>query len=228
MDSRRQGFASFPDVDERRMLAAIRSGLAAAEEAERDTGWWQRLLGWLRVPRQLALFGGALCAAAVLLVLVAPPGSHRDPELGGPDSVRIKGGLALHVFRQRGDHAEEMASGDSFHAGDNLRFAVDLPAAARVSVVGIDAHGALYVAWPLVSSGPGGAPGPLPDTRRPAGRGQQLPGAVTMDESLGDEAFYLVQCPPSEAPTCQVQGSGRPPACPKGCALIGFPFRKVP
>ncbi len=67
------------------------------------------------------------------------------------------------------------------------------------------------------------------DTERPAQKGQQLPGAVTLDESPGDESLYLVECPHgSGPPKCITQGTDQPPACTKGCAMIRFVLKKVP
>ena len=58
---------------------------------------------------------------------------------------------------------------------------------------------------------------------RPAGNGQELPGAVSLDSSPGKETLYLVHCPDSsEAPRCTTTGASSRPQCPKGCALIPF------
>ncbi|MFO0657130.1 MAG: hypothetical protein U0787_18905 [Polyangia bacterium] len=81
----------------------------------------------------------------------------------------------------------EALSGDSFAPGDTLRFVVDLPAPSRVSVLGVEASGALYVAWPQDDKAA---------VAREAGKAQALEGAVVLDEKLGRETLYLVTCPP--------------------------------
>jgi hypothetical protein len=124
--------------------------------------------------------------------------------------VRLKGGLALHVHRQRGSASEEAVSGGRFADGDRLRFVVDLPAPGQVMIQGVEATGNVYRAWPL-----DGAAAPLP-----AGPGQVLPGAVSLDGARGRELLYLVHCP--GPPTC----TGAPPRCQPGCATTAFVLDK--
>lgn len=231
MAARRAGFEAFPDVDERKMLAAIRTRLAEPEAAPR---LFARLAAFFRAPQTLA-FAGALSILAVVLIVrhdSKPPQQAEDSVLP-VDQVREKGGFGLHVYRQRGEGAEEMLSGERFRPGDRLRFGVDLPTEGHLSIVGIDERGELYTAWPLPASGPAqpveNSADLRPDTQRPAGKGQTLPGAVTLDESPGDEALYLVTCPISKgAPTCRSQGPGREPACQDGCAQLRFVIKKTP
>ena len=101
-------------------------------------------------------------------------------------AMREKGSAALHVYRKVGERAVEALSGDSFAPGDTLRFVVDLPAPSRVSVLGVEASGALYVAWPQDDKAA---------VARGAGKAQALEGAVVLDEKLGRETLYLVTCP---------------------------------
>jgi hypothetical protein len=238
----RSGFDAFPEVDERKLLSAIRQRLHEGDEAHpgaaatsgevRKGAWYSRIVGWLSRPRYIALYTSALAVAVLGVVLLhplSPPvtrqGSLSDspPEASG---LRAKGSLGLHVYRQRAERTEEMSSGDRFHAGDHLRFAVDLPKAEYVSIWGIDGRGELYAAWPLPPL-PSAGEAVQPDTQRPAGQAQQLPGAVTLDDSPGEESLYLVACPlKASLVACVSRGVGRPPICPAGCSLTQFRLKK--
>src|SRR6185312_14067255 len=123
--ARRRGFAAFPEADPRKMLSAIRRG------ADAGRGW----AGW----RRRAAWAAPLVAAGLVAVVVA---RWRAP--AAPLGTRAKGALALHVFRQVGDGAERLVSGGKARAGDRLRFAVDLPRAGRVSIVGVERSGKLF------------------------------------------------------------------------------------
>jgi hypothetical protein len=130
----------------------------------------------------------------------------------------MKGGLALHVFRLAGDHGEEALSGDRFAPGDRLRFVVDVPAEGHVSVLGIEAGGALYTAWPLE---------PSVQTRFVSGTGIELPGAVELDDQPGRETLYLVHCPLKVGtPACTLGADGKP-SCPESCAMTAFVLDKA-
>jgi hypothetical protein len=134
--------------------------------------------------------------------------------------VREKGGLSLQVVRLVGDHTERPLSGDAFHAGDRLRFIVDLPSAGHINVLGSEATGGMYVGWPTQE---GGA------TLRSAGKRQELPGAVVLDSSVGRETIYLAFCPAAvgvPAVVCHAGAVGAPPSCPDGCALTPFVLDK--
>jgi hypothetical protein len=190
MAARREGFAAFPDLDERKLLSAIRRRTDEEGVAEPQAP-------------------------------VATDAAWRPDTTNSPDSVRLKGGLALHVYRQRGDGAEELLSGDRCRPCDRLRFAVDLPKDGQISVIGIDQRGELYTAWPLAAESHAVA------TKLPQGRGQELPGAVTLDESLGTETLYLVHCPQAQAaPGCKSAGPSAEPSCPSGCSLVPFVLQK--
>jgi hypothetical protein len=191
---RTRGFDAVPGADPRRVLAGIRRGLDAPAPRAR----WP----WLA-----ALAGVA--ASLALLPLLRP---------GGPAS-RTKGGLALHVYRARGERAEAMISGDRFAPGDRLRFVVDLPSAGAVRVVGVEARGALYTAWPQDPA--------APSTLGP-GEGIALPGAVALDAQPGRETLYLVHCPAPLGPPVCAAAAGEAPRCTAGCALSPFVLEKGP
>ncbi len=201
---RQAGFGAMDGVDPRVMLGRIRKGLdepARSSVSERLSGWMRRLL----TPVAMA------ATAAVVLMVVVP---------GQQQGTRMKGALALHVFRLTGDHAEEVVSGDTFAPGDRLRFSVDVPSEGHVTVLGVEASGALYTAWPLE---------PGVQTRFEEGDGIALPGAVSLDAQPGRETFYLVHCPVKVGPPrCTSQGAAAAPACPAGCTTSSFLMEKRP
>ncbi|HZI14521.1 MAG TPA: hypothetical protein VE153_29405 [Myxococcus sp.] len=197
MAGRRAGFDGLEGVDPRAMLARIRSGL------DRPPSLLERLR------RFMAPLAVAATAAVALLVF-----THEAP------GTRLKGPLGLRVFRLAGEHAEEMVSGAAFAPGDRLRFTVDLPGGGHVAVLGVEASGALYTAWPLEAGA---------TTRFEAGSGLELPGAVALDAQPGRETLYLVHCPLEVGPPrCASRGAGSAPECPEGCATTSFLLEKRP
>lgn len=205
MAERRAGFDGLEGVDARVMLGRIRSGL------EKPVSFPERLWAMLR---RLSIPLTVVATAAVVLLLVRP-----GQEIEAP-GTRLKGSDVLHVFRLRGDHAEEVLSGDPFAPGDRLRFAVDLGKEGYVKVLGVEAAGALYTAWPLDSG---------VQTRMAAGLGIELPGAVALDAQPGRETLYLVHCPLAVGPpACTSAGPEARPACPEQCTLTPFVLRKGP
>lgn len=228
MAARQAGFAALPEVDPRPILSAIRRRL---HETEREPAARR----WLR---QLTLVFAPMAAATAALVVLMwvrrnePDGSASSagsgavsataPERAG-DETRLKGSLGLHVYRLRDGQkagAQGAISGDQFVPGDRLRFVVDLPTSGQLSIVGVESDGDLYVAWP-------GTGAPAEATQRPAGRGQELPGAVALDNSPGPETLYLVHCPQASAPPhCASQGAQARPQCDLGCSLVPFVINK--
>jgi hypothetical protein len=199
---RQAGFGAIDGVDPRAMLARIRTGLDAPAQAPLS----ERLIGWMR--RLLAPMAMVATAAVVLMVVV--PGQQQG--------TRMKGALALHVFRLTGEHAEEVVSGDTFAPGDRLRFVVDVPAEGHVTVLGVEASGTLYTAWPLE---------PGVQTRFEEGNGIELPGAVSLDAQPGRELLHLVHCPLEVGPPeCTSAGAGEKPVCPEGCVMTSFILEK--
>jgi hypothetical protein len=225
MALRQAGFDALPEVDARPILSTIRRRLHESEQVPAARRWL-RQLGLLLAP-----MAAATAALAVLLVIrkapehpPGPPPTAAEPDT---DVVRAKGGLGLHVYRQgKSDGPTEASgqatvSGEQFAPGDRLRFVVDLPRSGQVTIVGIEATGELYVAWP--------SPGSAESTLRPTGPGQELPGAVALDSSRGRETLYLVHCPQASAPPqCTSQGAQARPQCGTGCAMVSFVINKEP
>lgn len=203
-------FEAMADVDPRVLLAGIRRGLDVPRSLKERAGAFLRRFAAVRVP--LAVLAGV---AAVLLVLPLT----RRPAVDEPATVRQKGGLVLRVYRAKGTGSEELLSGSRFLPGDVIRFVVDLPSSGHVAVIGVEQSGELYNAWPLEEQ--------ATLARQPAGKSLTLPGALSLDGSLGRETLYLVHCPDAaEPPKCQSRGSLEPPSCPAGCALTPFVLYK--
>ena len=211
---RREGFEAIEPVDPRALLAGIRR---RAEKMPATVGWSSRLAEWLRNWR-LAI-APAVIAAAALVIFVISPGDRLGDRPGERGvGLRVKGELALRIFRAEGSGSVELASRETIRPKDRLRFVVDLPTWGRVTIIGVEHSGRLYTAWPL---------DPTYETDHPPGRRQTLPGAVSLDEAPGRETLYLVHCPPgSLAPTCTSRGPEQAPTCPEGCALSPFVLEK--
>lgn len=206
MAKRQAGFNAMEGVDPRVMLARIRSRL------DEPASLGDRVSRWVR--RAVAPLVLAAAAAAVAIVVLKPV----DTTSG--DGIRPKGALALHVYRLAEGHAQEAVSGEAFAPGDRLRFKVALPSEGHIAIFGVERTGQLYTAWPLDEA---------TDTRRSAGDDIELPGAVQLDETPGEELLYLVHCPLAVGtPRCTSAGAEKPPACPTGCSHTAFRVGKEP
>ncbi len=209
MAERQAGFDAFPQLDSRPVLAAVHRKLAEPSPSVVSRFSLRRLFA--------VLIPAAAVGVVTMIMLVGGKPTSQLPQM---DGVREKGSSALHVFRQSGERSTEMLSGDSFSPGDRVRFIVDLPRRGHIAVLGIESAGTLYVAWPQDDKSV---------TLFDAGKGQQLEGAVALDEKPGRETLYLVNCPESVGSpvrVCQSAGSASPPTCPSGCSLGPFVLQK--
>lgn len=215
-EAARQGLAAVPGLDADAAFEAIWARAAAPEpvaapvEAE-NSGFWA-WLSRLSTPRRWVLAGVTAAASAVAMMVLRPA----PPEPG----VRMKGDLALELVRKTAGGAQPMVSGDVFAPDDEVRFVVSLPAEGDVRIIGVEADGTLYTAWPLPAHGA--------DPRQAAGRSQALPGAVKLDGRPGAETLHLVLCPVGVEPVCTVSGPDAQPACPDGCRSTAFVVVKGP
>jgi anti-sigma factor RsiW len=211
LSERTRGFAAFPELDAGLVFARV----VAKAEAGVEDGWLTRLR---------AFFGslsGALSTSAVALAVVAAVviSQRSSVDEDGVHGTRLKGGLALRVHRQRGDHSEAVASGEAFAPGDRLRFEVDAPDSGYVAILGVESSGKLYRAWPLAAA--------ATTVHLAAGRGVLLDGAVSLDDAVGREVLYLVQCHDQAAPAaCTSRGPDQAPRCAPGCSLSPFVLDK--
>lgn len=210
--------AQDPERDAR-LLQAIEAALDSAPAvdgagaAPRPPFDWR---AWLR--RSWAPRVAAVALAAALAVFVTRPTAETPAP--AEDSVRLKGGVGLTVYRQVPRGSEVVLSGATLPAGAALRFAVDAPAAGELLVVHVDRHGALTVAHPQTGAGTSVAV--------PAGREQVLPSAVALDDARGEEWLFAVLC---ERPfSARDVAPGAAPgtlALPGGCSSAPFLIRKA-
>lgn len=214
---RREGLAAEPSLDADAIFARIRASAEAADApapAGRPT-LRARLAKLFDLRGAGLVLVGAAAAVVVMLAIRAP-----DPAgLGGP-VVRAKGTLALEVARKTEGGVQPMVSGDVFRPDDALRFIVTLPTRGQIMIVGVEADGTIYPAWPLAGHGA--------NPVLPAGEAQALDGAVRLDGKPGVETFYLVHCPEKVYPNCASQGPGAAPLCPDACRAAPFVVKKQP
>lgn len=215
-----RGLAAIPGLDADAMFAQILRGaearpeVAPAAPARERPSLGERLRSLFSISH-LGWVAAAGAAAVALFVLRARPPAV-DPD--GDPGLRMKGTLALEVVRKTPEGAQVMVSDDAFDPSDEIRFVITTPTAGRVAVVGVEASGALYPAWPL--------PDHHANPVRPAGKAQALEGAVQLDGKPGRETLYLVLCPEAVEPECASAGADQPPHCAEGCRSTAFVVRK--
>lgn len=210
---RRLGTAAITDVDTGALLARIKAELGPPAPAPRESPWRRLLRAPWFIPGLVA--AGAAAAVVVLAVRPADPGGA----LPGLDAgLRAKGALRLQVIRQTPTGSERMISGATFRPGDTLRFRVDAPGAGALRVLGVEADGTLYTAWPAPGQAGGDVAGPEAD--------RLLDGSVELDDTTGREVLHLVHCPPGVEPTCTSAGPEAAPHCPAGCVSSPFALEK--
>lgn len=129
---------------------------------------------------RLAIPAMALAAAAALVIGVR---EKRNAE--APAVTRSKGVLSLDLVR-RGSSGEvtRPAQGEAVFPGDALRFEVTAARAGFVTVLGLDAAGAVTVYAPTSES----------TFHLEAGAPTVLPGSVVADETLGPERIVALHC----------------------------------
>ncbi len=199
LDARAAAFAAMPRRDEliRAIHVAVAAGAnAAADPAPRRWPRW-RLVGAL----------AAVSAAAVVLLPIERT------------STRLKGGVGLTVYVERGGRVARAQSGDVFRAGERLRFEIDLPEDGHIMIVGREVSGRRYNVFPVGDD-------VVRSRSLPVGADQLLPGAVVLDEALGQESLFLVSCPqPFDSSQVRFRGGRASP--PAGCLTAPFVLTKV-
>lgn len=204
--SARKGFGAWPELDATSTFDQVVARASSAKAARR----WRT---------GLALAAPLALAALLFLVLRRPAEDGTTTSIPPRPSagVRTKGQTVLRVFRQTPAGSEELTSGADVYAGQKLRFVVDLPSDGAIAIVGVEASSKIYTAWPLAGAG-----SPV----LAAGLGQELPGAIALDDSRGRETLYLVHCAGAvEPPRCRENAAG-PPLCGAGCTLSPFVLEK--
>jgi hypothetical protein len=240
---RRAGFDAFPELDEHALLARLEARIEAgapdkaqatqgpSEEIQRaatkDRRTWIDRLSALLFPKAgmqllpgLAVVG-LLLGAGFLWGRSSADRSDGEPVavvLAPDDSVRVKGSIGLRVYRMRGDTVEEVTSGDTFASGDKLRFKVTLPRQGELFVVGAEANGKLYGAYPAEGHR---------SVALDAGSDQLLDDALELDASTGREWLHAVYCPKPFALSDLRALVPDKLSAPEGCAVDTFEMVKT-
>lgn len=133
-------------------------------------------------PRRLATWwrwvfsGGALVAAAAALLIVI---GRRDSS-PHDDDIGVKGdGITLIIHTE----SRRLATGDTVHPGERIRFEINAARKGFVTVIGIDGAGTKTTYFPYGASA---AAAVDPNESR------ILPGAIALDATPGDETFFAV------------------------------------
>jgi hypothetical protein len=180
----------------------------------------------------------SFAVAAVVALGVGLRGLERDSDESGGRAVRDEaardgaaqdaassgfrskgGGLALGFVVRRAERDSEGHAGDVLHPGDVLRFTLGSSRAGYAGVWGIDAKGSV--------SALGSAEALVPVA---AGPRQVLPGAVELDDTLGEERLVAVLCahPLSIAElSAALAAPANAVRLPPGCSSDTLPIRKA-
>ncbi|MCB9568944.1 MAG: DUF4384 domain-containing protein [Myxococcales bacterium] len=164
--------------------------------------WWAR-----------AGVGGLAIAAAALLVIIVRP----DPSVDAP-TTRTKGGAALHFHVLRGGAVLEGGPGELLRPGDALRFAYSWSEGGTIAVLSRDGAGTISTYFPEGERSFAAPPGEQID----------LPGAVLLDDVLGDEVLFGIFCAdevPLAALARAIEARPDDPSIP-GCVVDRVRVRK--
>ena len=145
----------------------------------------------LRRERPWRSAAGGLCAAVaavLLLVNLNPTPIGPTPMLNPEDNFTIRGAdlPALHLEVYRNEHGEStrISSDDRVFPGDQLGFRVGSDADGHLVILGIDSTGSAYPCYPT-----SGASAQLKH-----GKPAEVPGAISLDGTLGVERIVAVRC----------------------------------
>jgi len=209
---REQGMAAFPSVNRDTMVARLHQ-LSAHISPEPEPSFWAQVRSVFAQP---AVFGTSMAMAAIIMMLVVrpPEGPISDLET---DTIRPKG-ASFTVFKSSNDSVEILANGGDVQTGDKLRFKIKPREGIDVMVVGQEANGNLYMAFPIHGS----------EASRPSSASEQgiLPGAIELDQSIGREKLYLISCKHPFG-LSNVEPNINDIIVPKRCVTTPFEINKV-
>lgn len=164
-------------------------------------------------PSRWPMVAGVLAIAAGLAVFVLRP-----PPAGHGDGVRVKGGFAFEVHAYDGQASRLLVDGDAVAAKERLGFRVKSDTAGHLLILGRDATGSVWLAYPQQNQGASVAfnSTPLRDLKQ----------AITLDATPGDERLTALLCTaPTDAKTAgPVLARGE---TPDGCRLRQITIRKT-
>lgn len=154
------------DVDAEVRAIGRRMERLEPEPAPRRLAYWWR---WI-------FTGGALAAAAAALLLVV----GRRTSTPGDDDIGVKGdGITLIIHTE----SRRLATGDTVHPGERIRFEINTARKGFVTVIGIDGSGAKTTYFPY---------GATTAAAIDPNESRILPGAIALDATPGDETFFAV------------------------------------
>ncbi|KFE67752.1 DUF4384 domain-containing protein [Hyalangium minutum] len=122
-----------------------------------------------------------LVGAAVGMLLVLQGDSLLRLLRDEPD-FSVKGSVVLVMYRKEGDTGIPVSQNARLAPNDALRFEVRAPASGYVAVLSRDGRGAAFVYYPF-----DGVDAALYDASQPL-----LPGAIELDDTLGQEDVYAL------------------------------------
>lgn len=210
---RQQGLAAFKALDRDAMIAKLHR-LSAEVATETVPSFWQQVKGIFTQP---AVFGTSMAMFAIVMMLVTKPEPGPILNIEETSVIRTKG-VSFTVFKSTDESVEILANGSTVHPGDKLRFKISPREGIEVMVVGQEASGKLYMAFPL-----DGSEASRPSSVSDAGI---LPGTISLDQSAGREKLYLISC---EHPfgLSSIETGPDQINVPKKCSTTSFELNKV-
>jgi hypothetical protein len=210
---RQQGFDAFRELDRDAMIAKLHR-LSAETPSDTPVSFWQQVRSIFTQP---AVFGTSMAMCAIIMMLVTKPNPGPVDDINSMQGIRTKG-ASFTVFKSTEDSVEILASGSTVVPGDKLRFKISPREGTEVMVVGQEASGDVYMAFPL-----DGSQASRPST---ASEGGILPGTIKLDQSSGRERLYLVSCDHPFGLSNIEAEPGRIKV-PKKCTTTSFELNKV-
>ena len=209
------GLAAFSELDTAAIVARIHQATARVDLTD-SVSTWERIKRLLLNPRGLGT--SLTILVATVIMVTQPPTLKMGPDLGGTtETVRLKGGESWLVYRERDGQIDTLTQDATAYPGDRLRFELRGFEDGHIAVFGAEASGKLYPIYPLVLGNS------VPHRSRRQG---PLPGAISLDASLGHEWLYLVHCPQSFS-VSDLRVAGPTTSAPADCEVISLALNKV-
>lgn len=187
--------AQVRDVREADAAATAATG-KAAEPPKRlaPRAFFPTMMASLFRPPVLGALAAAAAAAVLWVKWPRPAPLLVEDELGdrgdaggpvGPDDayVGVKGDEAVRAYLRRAGEISPLVDGDDVQPGDAIRFLVDARRGHHVLVVSVDGAQQVSVYFPFGGDG---------SQELAQGAEQELPGAVELDATLGDERIWIL------------------------------------
>jgi hypothetical protein len=170
-------------------LAARPAGPAVAQLEARIAAETRRLAARRR-RRRLGLIGALTSAAAAVVAVrvldrpVAGEDAPRPAEAPG-ETTRVKGATRLLVFRQVGDHDEQLEQDALVRPGDRIQLRYHAGGQRHGVIASIDGAGAVTLHHPASEDAP-------PEATALSARTAALPHAYALDDAPRFERFFFI------------------------------------